>query len=78
MQTFQGHAQIVDRSDFTNLAILMSTIEKMLGGLVNPNQVYIKDIDGEELGEVELEQETLSDGSVTYNIILSPYRDPNS
>jgi hypothetical protein len=40
--------------------------------------MYVTDCDGNELDQVELMQETLSDGSMAFNVIVSTQGDPNS
>lgn len=67
-----------DRIEFQTAAQLIAAIEKLAGGIVRLDEMYVKDVDGHELDEVTLEQETLSDGSVAFNIVISTAGDPNS
>lgn len=67
-----------ERIEFQTAAQLIAAIEKLTGGLINLEEIYVKDVDGVELGLLELEQEVLSDGSIVFNLILSESRDPNS
>lgn len=50
----------------------------MAAGVIRLDEMYVKDADGNELDEITLEQETLSDGSVAFNIVISTAGDPNS
>lgn len=67
----------VEYVEFTTAAQLIAAIEKLCVGL-KLDEVYLKDIGGDDLSEVALEQETLSDGSVVFNLMLSEAMDPNS
>jgi hypothetical protein len=69
---------LVETIEFQTAAQLITAIEKLAGGLLSLDEMYVKDFNGDELSEVSLEQETLSDGSVAYNLILVEARDPNS
>lgn len=63
--------------EFQTAAQLIAAIEKVTGPL-RLDEVYVKDLAGDDLTEVALEQETLSDGSVVFNLVLSQALDPNS
>lgn len=67
----------VEHIEFQTAAQLIVAIEKLCGS-VRLDEVYLKDLAGDELSEVALEQETLSDGSVVFNLVLSEAMDPNS
>lgn len=69
---------IVERVEFQTAAQLVAALEKMAGGILRLDEVYLKDAQLAELSLLELEQETLSDGSVVFNMILSQQEDPNS
>lgn len=64
--------------EFQTASQLIAAIQKLAGGAIRLEEIYIKDICGDELSEVELEQDTLSDGSVVFNLVLSAALDPNS
>jgi len=68
----------IEHIEFQTAAQLIAAIEKLAGGVLRLDQIYVKDLTGEELSEVALEQETLSDGSIAFNLILSEALDPNS
>ena len=68
----------VEYIEFQTAAQLIAAIEKLAGKAINLDHVYVKDLVGDELSEVALEQETLSDGSVVFNLVLSEAMDPNS
>lgn len=68
---------LVERKQFTNAAKLVAILEGFGVGW-HLDQMYIQDFEGRELDTVELVQETLSDGSVVFNINLSSEGDPNS
>ena len=61
---------VTERIEFQNAAQLIAAIEKLAGGMIRLGAIYIKDATGNELSQVSLEQETLSDGSVAFNLIL--------
>ncbi len=67
----------IEHIEFQTAAQLIAAIEK-LAGPVRLDEIYLKDIEGNELSEVALEQETLFDGSVVFNLVLSEAMDPNS
>ncbi len=67
----------VEHIEFQTAAQLIAAIEKLAVG-VRLDEIYLKDIEGNELSEVSLEQESLSDGSVVFNLMLSEAMDPNS
>lgn len=64
--------------EFQTAAQLIAAIEKLAGSALRLDEIYVKDLAGDELTEVALEQETLSDGSVVFNLVLSEATDPNS
>jgi hypothetical protein len=68
----------VERIEFQTAAQLIAAIEKLAGSALSLDEMYVQDVNGDELTEVALEQETLSDGSIAFNLILSEARDPNS
>ena len=68
----------VEHIEFQTAAQLIAAIEKLAAGSLKLDEIYIKDLEGNELSEVALEQETLSDGSVVFNLVLSEAMDPNS
>ena len=71
--------RITERKEIQTVADLVTAIEKMTGpGIARLDEMYIKDFMGDEINEVCLEQETLSDGSVAFNICLGYVGDPNS
>lgn len=67
-----------ERIEFQTAAQLVAAIERMAAGVIRLDEMYVKDADGNELDEITLEQETLSDGSVAFNIVISTAGDPNS
>lgn len=69
--------QTVEHIEFQTAAQLIAAIEKLAGNL-RLDEVYVKDLTGDDLTEVALEQETLSDGSVVFSLVLSEALDPNS
>lgn len=68
---------ITERIEFQTAAQLVAAIEKLAGGLIRLDEMYVSGTDG-ELGVVMLEQETLSDRSVAFNIVIDAVGDPNS
>jgi hypothetical protein len=69
--------------EFQTVEQLLNGITRLIGAWkpftsIHLNEIYVKDIDGNELTLVELEQETLSDGSTVFNLVLSEATDPNS
>jgi hypothetical protein len=60
----------VESIEFQTAAQLIAALEKLSTGLAL-DEMYVQNCDGEELGEVSLEQEVLSDGSVAFNVVLS-------
>lgn len=69
---------VIQRIEFQTAAQLIKAIEDSTGGLVSLDEVYLKDVEGNEISQLEVEQEVLSDKSVVFNVILSEARDPNS
>lgn len=63
--------------EFNTAAQLIAAIEKMAGGVLRLDAIYVKDLAGDNLTEVALEQETLSDGSLVFNLVLSEAADPD-
>lgn len=68
----------VSHIEFSTAAQMIKAIEKIAGKQVNLDETYVKDLVGDDLTEVALEQETLSDVSVVFNIVLSEAMDPDS
>ena len=68
----------IEHIEFQTAAQLIVAIEKLAGNILRLDEIYVKDLVGEELTEIALEQETLSDGSVVFNFVLSEALDPNS
>lgn len=68
----------VEYIEFQTAAQLIAAIEKLAGSQIRLDEIYLKDLAGDDLTEVALEQETLSDGSVVFNLVLSEAMDPNS
>lgn len=68
----------IEHIEFQTAAQLIAAIEKLAGSALKLDEVYVKDLAGDDLTEVALEQETLSDGSIVFNIVLSEALDPNS
>ncbi len=68
----------VEYIEFQTAAQLIAAIEKLAGSQIRLDEIYLKDLAGDNLTEVALEQETLSDGSVVFNLVLSEAMDPNS
>lgn len=68
----------IEHIEFQTAADLIAAIERLAGKTLNLDAIYVKDLAGDELSEVALEQETLSDGSVVFNLVLSEALDPNS
>jgi hypothetical protein len=68
----------LEHIEFQTAAQLIAAIEKLSGGVLRLDEMYIKGREAEELSEVALEQDTLSDGSVVFNLVLSQATDPNS
>jgi hypothetical protein len=69
---------IIASIEFQTAAQFIAAIEKLAGKQIRLDEIYLKDLTGAELTEVALEQETLSDGSVVFNLVLSEALDPNS
>lgn len=70
---------IADGIDFANVAQLICAIEDLTPShIIRREHMYVLNQEGEELTNVSLEQETLSDGSIVFNLILSTTADPNS
>jgi len=69
----------VEHIQFKTAAQLIAAIEKLSdkAGKDLKDQMYVKDLDGYYLTEIALEQETLTDGSIVFNLVLSEalYRD---
>lgn len=70
-------AQPLKYIEFNTAAELIAAIEKLTGSL-RLDEVYVTDITGDELTEVALEQETLADGTVVFNLVLAEAADMNS
>ncbi len=68
----------IEHIEFSTAAQLIAAIEKLAGKAIRLDEIYVKDLAGDELSEVALEQETLSDGSIVFNLVLSEAMDPNS
>lgn len=68
----------VERIEFQTAAQLIAAIERLAGKELRLDEVYVKDLTGCELTEVALEQETLTDNSVVFNLVLAQAEDPNS
>lgn len=68
----------IEHIEFQTAAQLIAAIEKLAGGIVKLDEMYVKDLNDNDLSEVALEQETLSDGSVVFNLVLSEAVDLNS
>jgi sialic acid synthase SpsE len=68
----------IEHIEFQTAAQLIAAIEKLAGSALKLDEIYVKDLCGDELSEVALEQETLSDGSLVFNLVLSEAMDPNS
>lgn len=64
--------------EFSTAAQLIAAIEKLTSKQIRLDEIYVKDLVGDPLTEVALEQENLSDGSVVFNLVLSEAGDPNS
>lgn len=69
---------IVHRATFQTAAQLIKAIDEARGGVLSLDEVYLTDVEGNYLTLLEVEQETLSDGSAVFNFILSEEGDPNS
>lgn len=67
----------IEYKEFTTVAQFIEAVKK-LAGCINLDDIYMKDLCGDDITEVSLEQETLSDGSVVFNLVLSEALDPNS
>lgn len=67
----------VEYKEFTTVAQFIAAVEKLTPN-IRLEEIYMKDICGDDLTEVALEQETLSDGSVVFNLVLSEAMDPDS
>ena len=75
---YQSMTSNIEYIEFQTAAQLIAAIEKLAGKAIRLDEVYVKDLCGDELTEVALEQETLSDGSVVFNLVLSEATDRNS
>lgn len=62
---------VIERIEIHNAADLIAAIEKMTGGPIVTSQVYLYGDEGAAITLAEMEQETLSDGSVVFNLWLS-------
>lgn len=69
---------VIERHAFNTAADLVALLERIAGGVVRLDEMYVQDCDGDPLGIAEVTQETLSDNSVVFNVILSVEGDPNS
>ena len=67
-----------ERATFQTARQLITALERMAVPGSTLDEMYVQDCDGVELDTVELMQESLSDGSVVFNIVLSTEGDPNS
>ncbi len=65
------------RKQFQTVAQLIQALESFAPE-VKLDEMYVQDFEGRELDTVELVQETLSDGSIVFNVNLSCEGDPNS
>lgn len=63
---------LVSRIEFSNVKQLKEALDKSLGGLVSEEDVSINDWCGDSLGVLSLFQNTLSDGSVVFDLYLEP------
>lgn len=71
--------QIIYRKNVsTTLADLLAGIDEGVGSLFPGYPMYVCDVEGNPLDRIEVEQRSLSDGSIVFNIILSTQGDPNS
>lgn len=68
----------VEYIEFNTAAQLIAAMERLTGGQIRLDAIYLKDLNGDYLTEVALEQEVLTDGSVVFNLVLSEALDPNS
>ncbi len=68
---------LAERKQFQTVAQLVAILESF-GATVALDEMYIQDFEGRELDSVELLQETLSDGSIVFNVSISSDGDPNS
>ena len=67
------------RKSFQTVRQLIDALESFgVGSGVQLDQMYVQDYEGRELDTIELVQETLSDGSIVFNVNLSSEGDPNS
>lgn len=60
--------------EFQTAAQLIAAIEHLTGKVLRLDEIYVKDLAGDDLTEVALEQETLSDDSVVFNLVLKLHR----
>lgn len=69
----------VERISFQTAAQLIAALERIaMPGIVSLDEMYVQDGEGVELDTLEVMQETLSDNSVVFNVVLSVEGDPNS
>jgi hypothetical protein len=68
---------LAERKQFQTVADLIAVLESF-SAVIRLDEMYVQDFEGRELDTVELVQETLSDGSVVFNVNLSSEGDPNS
>jgi hypothetical protein len=69
----------VERISFQTAAQLIAALEKIaMPGIVSLDEMYVQDAEGVELDTLEVMQETLSDNSVVFNIVVFAEGDPNS
>lgn len=69
----------VERFSFRTAAQLVDALERLaMPGIVSLDEIYVQDGDGDELDILEVIQETLSDNSVVFNVVLSAEGDPDS
>lgn len=68
----------IERVNFQTAAQLIAALNKLAGGVVSLDEIYIRDIWGDSLDCVYLSQETLSDKSVVFDAVLLAEGDPDS
>lgn len=69
----------VERISFQTVAQLIRALEQVAApGIVSLDEMYLQDAEGIELDTLEVIQETLSDNSVVFNVVVFAEGDPNS
>ena len=69
----------VERLSFQTVAQLIAALEQIaMTGIVSLDEMYVQDGEGVELDTLEVMQETLSDNSVVFNVVMFAEGDPNS